>query len=686
MITKPHLYLVILLLTFSSIAISQKVSVTGKLTGEIAKMVKEVQFICDGSMQKLTVNKQDLTFTGDIKIKVPQFVEINAGNPKPQSFYLVPNEKLIITIDKPSLHESGISISNDKVQRLQEIFLTYYHALEEKGVNIKIRDWEKLLFVNNTPIDYAETKLNAALEMQKQFAASVPNFISDMKLFSKSFRRLTEIDTLSLQEIEKTLSEIKAANTGITAITIPFYKDYLTDLTNGYAALTLQKYGISHDAIKQKQISQFIAAEAISKYIPSSKIRSYLFSEKLKVELPVNGLKNETYANYLYDNSEQFVKDLYKDKINLLRENKMPDLNAARKKAFDFLLHDSTGKEYRLADFKGKMLFIDFWASWCAPCKAQIPYQKELEKQYAGKDILFVSVSLDKSKVDWLKAVKEEDLHGYILHAKGDFKNDFPKAYGVESIPRYMLIDAAGNIISDNMIKPQNKKEITGIIGEELFAKNTNSILEKHFLATGGENLKNNGVEMKYRQSVMTIASSTQLWYRYPYQFKMINQVEETEQMRMIVGKDLFKELKTVMNGDSVTTNSPSNADIKDNWIGKLYGLELFLRKNLYNSSIKFSEENSNTSDSNYVLKLINKGNIEKYYINKKTFLIDKIVTIAVNQKPRNGGGTFESFVTYDDYRNVNGVMFPFKINMANVSNIRIEKAEVKPIPESVFH
>lgn len=664
---------------------AQKVTISGKLTGEVAKMVKEVQFVCDGKMQKLTVNKEDHTFSGDIKLREPQFVEINSGNPKPQAYYMVPNEKLSLTIDKPSLQGSHVVFAGSRSSRLQEIFNLYYKTLDENGVNTGARDWQQLLFPDNTPLLVAERKVEAELQRQASLVNTVPNFRKDIRFFMKCFRKYTTLDDLTLTDLEKMLEEVRATPLKTSSATIPFFREYLTDLTNAYAARTLLKYGVSYDASKQRHLSQFIAAEAIEKYITNPTIRSYLYSEKLKVELPTNGLKNEAFVNFLFEHSEQFVRDTYQEKIDLLRANKAPDLNAPRKKAFSFLLHDSTGKEYRLSDFRGKMIFVDFWASWCAPCKAQIPYQKELEKLYAGKDIVFLGVSLDRSKEAWLKAVKEEDLHGYILHAEGNFKNEFPAAYGIESIPRYMLIDAEGNMISDNMMKPQNKKEIMGIIDEELYAKNTAAILDKHFQAIGADSLRVNGLKLRSRQSVLTMNAFNQIWYRYPNQLRIQTQMEETEQMRLIVGKEFFRETLTLMNGDQFMTTNPANTAVRNNWMGRLAGFELFLHKSINNAAIKFAEDNASGSDSCYILKLLHNGNTEKYYINKKTYLIDKVVLLTGNQLPRKGGGFFESAVLYEDYRNINGVMIPYKINQSNIVTIKIENAEVGPLAESLF-
>lgn len=670
---------------YCSTSIAQSINVTGDISGKSWKAVKEILFYCDGKVQKLVVNKLDSTFSGNIKLIEPQFVEIKSGNSKPLNFYLVPNEKIIISIIKPSLAESKVIITNKKVEQLQQIFNSFYDAIQEKGIDIKTKDWPKLIF-NNTEIpEFAAMKLNEAIIKNKILLTKVPNFKKDASLFVQFFKNYLNIDKMSLTEIESNLEMIKEAKLKKTALNIPYLKDYLTDLTNAYAAGITQKYTISIDYLKQRHITQFIAAESISKYIKDSVIKSFLFSEKLNIEIPTNGIKNENFVNFLYDHSNQTIKDEYKARLDLLKANKLPDINAPRKKAFNFLLHDASGKPYRLDDFKGKMLFLDFWASWCAPCKIQIPYQKELEKMYEGKDIIFANVSLDASKEDWLKAVKDEDLHGFVLHAEGDFKNDLPKTYSIQSIPRYILIDANGYIISDNMMKPQYKKEITSIFDSELYSKNTVSILENHFKAIGAKLLINNGLAINYRQSVMGFVSQNNIWYNFPDQLKFTNQLEKTDQLSNLLDNNQFKENYAIVNGTKFTTNNSNFSNVKQNIANRIYGFELFLRKTLNNAVIKLADENNNNTENCHVLKLLNGGNTEKYFINKTTYLIDKII-ITSNIDPRQGGGTYENFVSYTDYRNINGIMVPFKINQGNLNTLKVEKAELKLIDPVIFN
>ncbi|MBD0830541.1 TlpA family protein disulfide reductase [Aestuariibaculum sp. TT11] len=125
---------------------------------------------------------------------------------------------------------------------------------------------------------------------------------------------------------------------------------------------------------------------------------------------------------------------------------------------FEFTYEDINGKPVSFTDFKGKYVYIDIWATWCGPCKKQIPYLKELEHQYEGKDIVFVSISVDKmaDKQKWKDFVKSEDLGGVQLMADKDFASGITKNYEVNAIPRFLLFDKAGKIISTDAMRPSN--------------------------------------------------------------------------------------------------------------------------------------------------------------------------------------------------------------------------------------
>ena len=119
---------------------------------------------------------------------------------------------------------------------------------------------------------------------------------------------------------------------------------------------------------------------------------------------------------------------------------------------------DINGKNISLESLKGKYVYVDVWATWCGPCKREIPFLKKLDQEFKGKDIVFVSMSIDemKNKDKWLKMVKDENLGGVQIMADKDWKSDFVQAYSIRGIPRFILIDKEGNILNENAPRPSN--------------------------------------------------------------------------------------------------------------------------------------------------------------------------------------------------------------------------------------
>lgn len=121
---------------------------------------------------------------------------------------------------------------------------------------------------------------------------------------------------------------------------------------------------------------------------------------------------------------------------------------------------NAKGGKTSLSDLKGKYVYIDVWATWCAPCIAEIPFLRNLGKEFAGKNIEFVSISVDKADAydTWKTMVKDQNLEGIQLYADNNFESKFIMEYGINAIPRFILLDTEGNIIDSDVMRPSDPK------------------------------------------------------------------------------------------------------------------------------------------------------------------------------------------------------------------------------------
>ena len=164
-------------------------------------------------------------------------------------------------------------------------------------------------------------------------------------------------------------------------------------------------------------------------------------------------LNNVTDAEFIVTAQEKIKKttDSW-----LERKTAVDNMPKEGEAAIDFNYPDIDENEFSLASFKGNLVYVDVWATWCGPCKAEIPSLQKLEKDYHGKDITFISVSVDTDKEAWEKMVADKELGGVQLWADGWSK--ITKDYAIFGIPRFMLFDAEGNVISTNAPRPSSEE------------------------------------------------------------------------------------------------------------------------------------------------------------------------------------------------------------------------------------
>ena len=209
--------------------------------------------------------------------------------------------------------------------------------------------------------------------------------------------------------------------------------------------------------------------ELLDQYVVRRLIRT---SNRPAIEIILENVSDDAVRSYLVDQVyftrtqprdreiyRQFVKDPKRLAAYATACEKTDHLLPG-KPCPDFRFKDINGKEVSLADLKGKFVYIYMWATWCGPCKGEMPSLLKLEEEFAGKDITFVSLSVDQNKdiEKWKKTVKDMKLGGIQLHLGENWewlKTFMPASM---SVPRFVILDREGNFVDSDAIRPSDPK------------------------------------------------------------------------------------------------------------------------------------------------------------------------------------------------------------------------------------
>jgi thiol-disulfide isomerase/thioredoxin len=371
------------------------------------------------------------------------------------AFYLKPGDKLDFTVTKDSyvLNGNNNSPENKEVARWHDF--------------IQPLEWKSVYFdrVISTYVDFFPLFEEKLKELN-----SYPKSATTNNTFNQAFEKYKKYNLLDIAvHFIHTPRSVHP-----TAEDFPDYYRHI-DVTALTQTAEIMKYSpLSVDNIEKIIVNNLIVSkveitnpiEAILEKVPT------VASDTIKGELVADlasHIKSYTklleyeniYGKYIITKSQKGkIQDL---KISL-HETKDGNL------AIDFKFVDRDGREVALSDFKGKLVYVDVWATWCGPCIKEIPHLKKLEEEFNGNEnIVFLSVSTDASKdhQKWKDYLVSADLKGIQLFAGDDARKGIIEPYKITGIPRFILVGKEGVIVASDAPRPSSS-EIRKLLEDNL--------------------------------------------------------------------------------------------------------------------------------------------------------------------------------------------------------------------------
>ncbi|SDB32923.1 Thiol-disulfide isomerase or thioredoxin [Flavobacteriaceae bacterium MAR_2010_188] len=437
-----RLYFLVLLVGLMSCEKEKKVDYA-ILSGSISNPSAESITLYKGQEKLTEINLDDQgKFSDTIRNVSPGFLTLAHGREN-TSLYVAPGHNLNLSLDTQQFDES-ISYSGEG-STANNYLAKKYLKNEELSQN------QSEMFKMQEDSFY-----NRAGEIKQQFTS----LLNDSENIDEDFialeKKNIEYEYLAYLQNYPTYHayyaqkpDFKASEGFLDPLeNLDYTNDYDYENIGNYRQLVLNHYNkMIHDSENLNSTFQEVNKTA------SQQVKDDL-SQNLAYEINPNNEHNEDYLNGITSlSSDQKLKDIIKvkyDKVQQLTKGKPSPIFT------DYENHK--GGSTSLTDLKGKYVYVDVWATWCGPCKVEIPYLKEVEKQYHGKNIVFVSTSIDKADDHntWVQMVKDKELGGMQLMADNDWNSKFVTDYAIEGIPRFILIDPNGNIVTADAPRPSN--------------------------------------------------------------------------------------------------------------------------------------------------------------------------------------------------------------------------------------
>ena len=415
---------------------SQDLSSYVRLSGEITNPNSDKISIRGNGYSKVIKVNSNGTFDDTLVIKEGDF---NFNDTRESTaLYLAPGYRLEISFDGKEFDET----------------------LKYSGIGEKSNNFNASYFLFNEK-NNLDSETYKKIENQEYFDYELKTYESTIKLLNES-----EIENDKFFQVQAEKFHFRMLNNLITKLG----EDYFAGKTKG---IITQYLDSEIDKIDFKDSVMF-ASNNDYKYFLSSYFVSGLTSGDLKtlelyneelMEMQKKSIVTTLKRGISFYNMEKL--DVYYQTIIKLAPNdkgidrikgKYDRIKNLKKgsPSPSFNYPDTSGKNISLESLKGKLVYVDVWATWCGPCKAQIPFLKQLEEKYREEDIAFVSLSIDQLKniSKWKDMIVEKELEGIQIIADKAWRSKFVTDYVIEGIPRFILIDKDGNLMNPMAPRP----------------------------------------------------------------------------------------------------------------------------------------------------------------------------------------------------------------------------------------